>query len=155
MITITFPQSRSKNYKETMKYALFFKGFRQENSMNILELPLREIIEKWEWFNLVFWFVVDWRGTTVNYENITYYSHSDKTAIFYALQQIHSNYTTSKLVTSYKTAPIRSEMLKVDPAKLSNEQVDHLIDVMMIKINSRKQYENKIKDIEKKIKEGI
>ena len=157
MITITFHKSKSIRYKEALKMALFFKSFKQEEEYNTIEMPLKEIIEKWEWFCLLFWLVLDWKGTSITYEGITYYSHTDKTKIFYAVQTIHCdwmNYTSTKLIKSYKIVPPKSKLLEEDPEKLTDEQLNHLIDVMVTKIHSRNGFEEKMKDIEKMIREG-
>ena len=159
MLTLTFRQSRSKRYKEAIRYALFFDDFKQECNFNTLNLSLKEIIEKWEWFNLLYWIVLDWAGTTVKYDGLTYYGHSDKTNIFYAVQEIHTNWinhTTTKLVTTYQRIPEpKSKLLDVNPDELSNEELDHLIEVMSQKKKIKDEYEKKMKQIEKMIREGI
>lgn len=151
MIIITFRQSKSVRYKEVLRYCLFFENFTQGQEFNTLELSIRDIIEKWEWFNLLLWIVLDWKGTTVKHEGVTYHSHQDKTKIFYALQQIHTNwmnYTEEKLIQAYKVVPPKSQLLDVDPETLTDEQINQLIDVMMTKIQSRKRYEAEMKRIE-------
>ncbi|MCW0484108.1 hypothetical protein N2K84_15305 [Prolixibacteraceae bacterium A06] len=53
---------------------------------------MKEIFEKWEYFNLLFWCTVDWKGTTLACDGMEFHSHSDKTRIFYALQHAHTSY---------------------------------------------------------------
>ncbi|WP_372934829.1 hypothetical protein [Mariniphaga sediminis] len=45
-----------------------------------------ELLEKWEYFNLLFWRVVDWKGSALEFDGQRYQGHSEKTRIFYALQ---------------------------------------------------------------------
>ncbi len=156
MITITFRQSKSIRYKEAMKHALFLGDPKLEDGFHKLELSMKTIIEKWEWFNLLFWIILDWKGTTVTYDEVEYHSHGDKARIFYALQQIHSNwmnYTTSKLVTSYKNEDTTPKAFKQDPYKMKNEEVDRLIEVMVTKNKAKKDRDRFLEEMERMVKE--
>lgn len=90
-LRIFFNNSRSKNFIQAIKLACFFNDF-QRGEINVVNISMKEIFEKWEYFNLLFWRSVDWAGTALEWEGMAFYSHSDKTRIFYALQQAHVSY---------------------------------------------------------------
>lgn len=85
-LKIIFPPSRSKFYPRVMNLAKEFDNFKPGNP-NILTIDREgELLEKWEFFNLLFWRIVDWKGSAVEFDGQKYQGHSDKTRIFYALQ---------------------------------------------------------------------
>ena len=88
-LKLIFNSSRSKFYGKALKLATEFDYFKQGNQ-NVVSIGDIELFEKWEFFNLLFWKTVDWKGTILEYENQRYQSHTDKTRIFYALQFSHS-----------------------------------------------------------------
>lgn len=159
MLTIQFRKSRSKRYKEAIRYALFFNEFKQEENHNTLPLTIKEIVEKWEWFNLLYWIVLDWAGTQVEYDGLTYHSHSDKTMIFYAVQEIHKNWinhTTTHMVRTYQLIKEpKSKLLDVNPDDMSQEEINHLIEVMNQKKKINEEYDIKMAKIEKMIRDGV
>lgn len=89
--SIQFSTSRSKNFDKALKLAQNFEGFKP-GPVNIVSLNIREVFEKWEFFNLLFWATVDWKGTTLEVDGMNFHSHTDKTRIFYALQHAHTSY---------------------------------------------------------------
>jgi len=85
-LKIIFPPSRSKNFRRVMNLAKEFDNFKP-GTPNILTIEREEeLLEKWEYFNLLFWRIVDWRGSAVEFDGQRYQGHSDKTKIFYTLQ---------------------------------------------------------------------
>lgn len=90
-ISIHFPTSRSRNFDKALKLAKTFEGF-IPGPMNIVNVNIKEVFEKWEYFNLLFWATVDWKGTILEMEDMKFQSHTDKTRIFYALQHSHVSY---------------------------------------------------------------
>lgn len=90
-LRILFPKSRSKNYQQALKLAGEFENF-SEGELNVVDVLMKEIFEKWEYFNLLFWRTVNWKGMILEWEGMAFYSHTDKTRIFYALQHAHVNY---------------------------------------------------------------
>ena len=87
-LKIVFRGSRSKFYNRVVKLASLFDNFIQED-VNVVIITSKELFEKWEFFNLIFWKVVDWKGSILEYDGMQYHSHTDKTRIFYALQHAH------------------------------------------------------------------
>ncbi|NLO70250.1 MAG: hypothetical protein GX102_04770 [Porphyromonadaceae bacterium] len=92
MFLLKFRKSKSKYYAEAEKLAVNFDEHCFENNTHMIDLSLKEIFEKWDFFNLLFWKVVDWKGTSFGYEEFNVQSHSDKTRLFYALQWAHSTW---------------------------------------------------------------
>ena len=90
-LKILFPESRSKFYRQAVNAAREFEGY-EFAGMNIVPVGDMELHEKWEYFNKLFWKVVDWKGSVIEWEGIRYHSHQDKTRIFYALQTSHLNH---------------------------------------------------------------
>jgi len=88
-IQILFLPSRSKFYDKVIKLSSEFDQFKQADVNNLI-ISQKELFEKWETFNLIFWKIVDWKGSILEYEGIKYQSHIDKTRIFYALQHAHA-----------------------------------------------------------------
>ena len=85
-LIIYFPHSRSKLFGRVLNLAREFDNFKSGNP-NILTIDREvELLEKWEFLNLLFWRVVDWKGSAVEWDGQRYQSHCDKTRIFYALQ---------------------------------------------------------------------
>lgn len=87
--SIHFSTSRSKNFDKAVKLAQNFEGFKP-GPVNVVSLNIHEVFEKWEYFNLLFWATVDWKGTILELDGMKWHSHSDKTRIFYALQHSHT-----------------------------------------------------------------
>lgn len=106
MIILSFPKSRSSKLKEAAKHTKVFENLKSLEDSYTINLTLKEIIEKWDSFNLLFWIVVDWKGTTITYDNMTYHSHSDKTKIFYSLQ-----FSKQKFI-SYTEVKVKNEYIK-------------------------------------------
>ena len=90
-ISIYFPSSRSKNFDKAMNLAKNFESF-MAGPVNVVSLNIREVFEKWEYFNLLFWATVDWKGMILEVDDMKFHSHTDKTRIFYALQHSHVSY---------------------------------------------------------------
>lgn len=134
-LIITFRKSTSKNLNEAINSAKQFDRY-FFGEVNTVTIQLKEIFEKFEFFNILFWITVDWKGTTIEYEGFKYHSHTDKTMIFYSLQQSYLNWrccTEYKLVNSYRVyvGDATSEMIENEI--LTNDQADRIIDYYNIK----------------------
>lgn len=139
MLVLIFNKSHSKKYKEAIKLSMAFDY--EFSIVNKVRITVKDIFEKWEFFNSLFWLTVDWKGTYIEYNGMNYHSHCDKTLIFYSLQQAHSNWrncTSHQLVQSYKVykGNITQEMLERE--SLTDEQVNSIIDDYNIKKNQNK-----------------
>ena len=92
MFRLSFKKSHSKNYKEVLKLASYFKDHKFKDNRHLITMSLTEVFSKWEFFNLLFWLTVKWKGSYFGFEEIDLYSHTDRTRIFYALQDSHLNW---------------------------------------------------------------
>lgn len=89
MFNLTFPKSRSKNFPAALKLAQKFETVAMEANEVKVEILVKEIFEKWDSFNLMFWTVIDWSGCHIEHNGMKYYSHNDKSRLFYSMQQAH------------------------------------------------------------------
>lgn len=135
MITIEFNQSRSPRYPDMIKIAKMFDSY-SIGETNKIFVSIKEIFEKWEFFNDIYWVVMDWKGTVVIYNDARHFSHSDKTKIFYALQQAHFNwinFTAFKLSSLHKVYSGQSRMIEIEGEYLTEDQVNYMIDTYSMK----------------------
>jgi hypothetical protein len=134
-VTLHFPKSRSKNYGQAAKLASQFEGHTREPDAHAVVLEQKDIFEKWEYFNLLFWTTVDWAGTFVEYDGYRYYSHTDKTRIFYSLQQAHSDWiwdTSNSIIQHFSPNIERKKAESLDIDSMTGRQIDELIDRRLI-----------------------
>jgi hypothetical protein len=136
MITLHFPKSRSKNYPNAIKLASKFSGYTQGDGMNTVTLARQDIFERWEYFNVLFWMIVDWKGMYVEVEGNNLYSHCDKTRIFYSVQEAHSAWMAKmqKCTFNYYKKDLEERKIERTPDvdTLTDEQIDMLIDMKLI-----------------------
>lgn len=88
-LKLHFRNSRSIRFNEVMGYAKRFDSF-QKGEVNVIDVSLKELFEKWEFFNNAFLIVVDWKGTVLEFDNMRWHSHYDMKQLFYGLQQAQS-----------------------------------------------------------------
>jgi len=119
LLILHFPVSRSKYYPRAITLAEKFERF-DSGQNNTVSMIMAEVFEKWEYFNLLFWKVVDWSGMILEFEGVRYQAHSDKTRIFYALQLAHDKHIC------YMEARIR-EMHRVQIGEIKMEEIDEII----------------------------
>ncbi len=139
-LIIRFNQSRSKFYKKALGLAGKFDN-RSVGERNEVTIPIKEMFEKWEFFNALFFLVIDWQGTTVEYSGMEYHSHRDKTAIFYSLQQSRYgwlNFTRHKLKNSFRVVIGGKTMEEIENEYLTDNQANYLID-LYLDINKNKK----------------
>jgi hypothetical protein len=99
-LILHFKNSRSKNFAAAVKLAGNFEKC-QLGDYNSVTVQLKEIFEKWDYFNLLFWAVVDWRGTMVELDGMKWTSHTDMTRFFYAIQDARIQYVNYQVYKYY------------------------------------------------------
>lgn len=136
MFTLSFKKSNSKNYNEVKKLASYFNVHTFEDDRHTVVIGLKEIFEKWDYFNLLFWRTVDWKLSYFGYDEFNVYSHCEKTRIFYALQQAKCDWIcmSETYVSNLSLAALDIEELEILRAKAFNSvdtdrMLDHLITV--------------------------
>lgn len=138
MFTLKFRISKSKNYPIVEKLANKFSDYTIVDNTNIVRFSIKELFEKWDFFNLIFWKTVDWKDTTFGYDNYNLHSHCDKTRIFYALQNAHitwicmSEYYLNSIAPAY-FAPEKLEEIR--KSTLNDEYTNRILDQISIAKN--------------------
>ena len=136
MLILSFGKSTSPRYQNTVKLAEMFSTCEKNDRITSITLSVKEVFEKWEYFNQLFWTVVDWKETTLLYENMMYHSHTDKTRIFYALQNSHwkwINYVEEKVSSLYNIPAKDLDIENIDTQNIDDKTADLLIDLHLIK----------------------
>lgn len=136
MLVLSFGKSTSPKFRDAVKLAEKFTSCVKTDNRTSVSLPVKEVFEKWEYFNQLFWTVVDWKETTLTYEDMTYHSHTDKTRIFYALQNAHwkwMNYIEDRVSKLYNTTVEELDLSKINTKNIDDATADLLIDLYSIK----------------------
>lgn len=136
MLTLSFGKSTSPKFRDAVKLAEKFTSCVKTDNKTSVSLPVKEVFEKWEYFNQLFWTVVDWKETTLKYEDMVYHSHTDKTRIFYALQNAHwkwMNYIEDKVSKLYNTTVEELDLSEINTKNIDDATADLLIDLYSIK----------------------
>nr|DAJ08461.1 MAG TPA: hypothetical protein [Caudoviricetes sp.] len=132
MLAISFGKSTSPRYNNAVKLADKFSLIEKSEKVFTVTLPVKEVFEKWESFNTLFWMVVDWKETVLSYEGMNYQSHTDKTRIFYALQNAHwkwMNYVEERISKVYNTTREELDISNLDTQNIDDATADLLIDL--------------------------
>lgn len=136
MLTLHFNKSKSVKLSSVLRWSAIFSGYVDNGNDISIALPVKEVFEKWEDFNSIFWTAVDWKGTFFHFEDMEYHSHTDKTRIFYALQNSHwkwMNYIEGKIAQIYNTTVEELELNKIDTSNIDDRTANLLIDLYSIK----------------------
>ena len=136
MLILSFGKSTSPRYRNAVKLAEKFSSYTKTDKNTFVTLHVKEVFEKWEYFNQLFWTVVDWKETTLLYEDMMYHSHTDKTRIFYALQNSHwkwINYVEEKVSSLYNIPTKDLDIENIDTQNIDDKTADLLIDLHLIK----------------------
>lgn len=143
MFTIKFKISKSKNYSIVRKLAAKFSDYSIIDGVNTIHISIKEIFEKWDFFNLLFWKTVDWKGTTFGYDGYDLHSHCDKTRIFYALQEAHTNWICMSEYFLRRIAPAYFESGKLDDIRHEalGQYMNFILDRILVAKN-RDEYIN-------------
>lgn len=91
MIKLHFKRSKSKFLAEAVRLSDSF-GVAVEDDGYTITPDVKTVFEHWDDFNRLFWLSVDWSGTYIEIDKMKYFSHSDKTGIFYSLQLSHAKW---------------------------------------------------------------
>ena len=106
MFILIFKRSTSKNYPLAEKLAGAFDNHLFLNDSHSVRITLKELFEKWDYFNLLFWKTQGWVGSSFGYDGYNLTSLEDRKRLFYSLQSAHSMWIG--LSTDYlkKLAPV-------------------------------------------------
>lgn len=131
VLRLSFNKSRSKYFNDAVVIASTFSGFSYSDNCVTVDLTMKDIFERWQYFNNLFWTVVDWQGSALEYEGLKYFSHCDKTRLFYALQDAHTKWIglmAQKLSGSHKVYTGDITMEQLEEQVINDESINRLID---------------------------
>lgn len=66
MLVLSFGKSTFPKFRDTVKLAEKFTSCAKTDNRTSVTLPVKEVFEKWEYFNQLFWTVVDCKEATAN-----------------------------------------------------------------------------------------
>jgi hypothetical protein len=145
MILISFRHSRSKKFPEVLKLAEKFEKYTSDEDRYEIDVSLKEVFEKWEWFNEIFWESIKLVGTVIGYDGMNYYSSRDQKLIFYSLQQAKWNQINTvsfKLVQMYRRYE-GNQLFDVKLKGIYDQMMDNLLDNLnKLKAQKRKDQNN-------------
>lgn len=141
MLKLSFQESKSKFFGKAVRLAARFDKFSDVDGFEV-QISLKEIFEKWEFFNLLFWTVVDWKETVLEYDGMRYHSHTDKTRLFYSIQTAHSRLvanTTDRLghLDKLYTGELSVDEVGIDT--MPEDEINFLIDSFTLLKGSSKE----------------
>ena len=134
MFRVKFNKSKSKNYDEVVKLAGYFNEYVFVNDRHIIDIPLKELFEKWEYFNLIFWKTDNWIGSTFGYNDFDIHTKEAKKRLFYAVQQAHSMWLNLSVAYLRQLAPIYFEDSfdeEIRNEVFNQEDVDRILDLLL------------------------
>lgn len=135
MFKLTFKKSNSKFYKEVVKLASYFRYHTFENDIHMVDFDIKECFEKWDFYNLLFWRTVDWKGATFGYDGIQVHNHSHKTRLFYALQQANTHWICISESYLSQMCEVVLGNITVDDLKkrvFNTKDTDYLLDMYLV-----------------------
>lgn len=138
MFRLRFKKSKSKNYPMVEKLASKFYVHKFENNTHTIEITVKELFEKWDYFNLIFWKSQTWEGSTFGYDDYDLHSRTDKTRLFYSLQSAHVKWINLSEQFLKLIAPVYFDGELIDPLRVdvfNQEEVDRLLDLIISEKN--------------------
>lgn len=133
MFILNFNRSSSKNYPLAVKLAGVFDNHSFLNDSHSVRITLKELFEKWDYFNLLFWKTQGWVGSSFGYDGYNLTSLEDRKRLFYSLQSAHSMWVG--LSTDYlkKLAPVYFDESLDDKIRgmiFNEKDTDRLLDLI-------------------------
>jgi len=133
MFILKFKRSSSKNYPLAEKLAGVFDNHLFSNDTHSVRITVKELFEKWDYFNLLFWKTQGWVGSSFGYDDYNLLSLEDRKRLFYSLQSAHSMWVG--LSTDYlkKLAPVyfdESLDKRIRDTIFNETDTDRLLDLL-------------------------
>lgn len=138
MFKLKFKKSRSKNYPLVEKLASKFYEHTFDEDLHTVNISVKELFEKWDYFNLMFWKSISWEGATFGYDDYDLHSRTDKTRLFYSLQLAHTRWINLSEQFLKLIAPVYFDGELIDPLRVdvfNEEEVDRLLDLIISEKN--------------------
>ena len=133
MFVIKFRKSTSKNYQLVTRLAEIFDDHEFKHDKHTIKVSVKELFEKWDYFNLLFWKTQGWVGSSFGYDDYNLLSLEDRKRLFYSLQSSHSMWVG--LSTDYlkKLAPVYFDESLDDKIRgmiFNEKDTDRLLDLI-------------------------
>lgn len=133
MFVIKFRKSTSKNYQLVTRLAEIFDDHEFKHDKHTIKVSVKELFEKWVYFNLLFWKTQGWVGSSFGYDDYNLLSLEDRKRLFYSLQSSHSMWVG--LSTDYlkKLAPVYFDESLDDKIRgmiFNEKDTDRLLDLI-------------------------
>lgn len=133
MFVIKFRKSTSKNYQLVTRLAEVFNDHEFKHDIHTIKISVKELFEKWDYFNLLFWKTQGWVGSSFGYDDYNLLSIEDRKRLFYSLQSAHSMWVG--LSTDYlkKLAPVYFDESLDDKIRgmiFNEKDTDRLLDLI-------------------------
>lgn len=144
MFRIQFRKSKSKNYKEVVKLAESFYDHKIVEDIHVIDISVKELFEKWDYFNLIFWRTDKWIGSSFGYNDFDLYSAYDKKRLFYSVQSAHSHFLNLSVAYLRQIAPVYFEESfdeKIYETVFNQVDVDRMLDLLIAE-KHRLKYKN-------------
>lgn len=148
MFKLKFHKSKSKYYKQAAGIASNFYQHSFVEDVHEISISVKELFEKWDYFNKIFWTTASWNGSTFGYDDYDLHSISAKKRLFYSLQQAYSEWLCmtswylKQIAGSYFEDSFDEELRE----KIFNEKdVDRILDLLnaeKYRINFKQEFEN-------------
>lgn len=138
MISIHYKKQNSIKFESVVKLSQEFSDFNFIKEEYIINLSVKEIFEKWYYFNRLFWTILEWDNMYISFYGNNIYSKSDKEDVFYALQNAHFNWienikeNISIIFDIYKDD---IDINKLDTKNIDERTADLIIDLYHINKN--------------------
>lgn len=148
MFVIKFRKSTSKNYQLATKLAEVFDDHEFKHDMHTIKFSVKELFEKWDYFNLIFWKTSGWVESSFGYDGYNLLSLEDRKRLFYSLQSAHSMWLGLSSDYLKRLAPVYfDESLdnKIREIIFNKEDTDRLLDLINAEKNKeefRKEFGN-------------
>lgn len=140
MFVLKFSKSRSKNYPLVARLAEKFSEHTATEGQHRIHITVKELFEKWDYFNLMFWRSINWVDSTFGYDGFELHGREDRTRIFYSLQTAHSKWLCLSEEYLSQIAPAYFDESIADRIKgevFNNEDVDRILDLIIAESHQR------------------
>lgn len=105
MFILKFRKSSSKNYPLVIKLAEVFEDHEFVDDMHTIRFSVKELFEKWDYFNLIFWKTAGWVESAFGYDGYKLLSLEGRKRLFYSLQSAYSMWLGLSTAYLKKLAP--------------------------------------------------
>lgn len=134
MFILNFRKSSSKNYPLAEKLAGVFDNHLCSNDTHSVQITLKELFEKWDYFNLLFWKTQGWVGSSFGYDDYNLLSLEDRKRLFYSLQSAHSMWIGLSADYLKRLAPVyfdESIEPKLRDLIFNEKDINRLLDLLL------------------------